>query len=93
MPNKAETRGKTKKVLAAHSIFNPSLFKMRDGVLMFTKSAIRQLFNYSSGEVGRICIPDAMIKEVWSLCPQSDLGGHRGLEGTLNKFLILHVLS
>ena len=27
-----------------------------------------------------------MLKEVWSLCPQSDLGGHRGLEGTLNKF-------
>ena len=28
-----------------------------------------------------------MVKEVWSLCHQSDLGGHRGLEGTLNKFL------
>ena len=25
--------------------------------------------------------------EVWSLCHQSDVGGHRGLEGTLNKFL------
>ena len=25
--------------------------------------------------------------EVWSLCHQSNLGGHRGLEGTLNKFL------
>ena len=28
-----------------------------------------------------------MVKEVWSLCHQSDLGGHRGLEGLLNKFL------
>ena len=28
-----------------------------------------------------------MIREVWSLCHQSDLGGHRGLEGRLNKFL------
>ena len=28
-----------------------------------------------------------MVKEVWSLCHQSDLGGHRGLERTLNKFL------
>ena len=28
-----------------------------------------------------------MVKEVWSLCHQSNLGGHRGLEGTWNKFL------
>ena len=28
-----------------------------------------------------------MVKEVWSLCHQSDQGGHRGVEGTLNKFL------
>ena len=27
------------------------------------------------------------MKEVWSLYHQSDLGGHRGLKGTLNKFL------
>ena len=26
------------------------------------------------------------MKEVWSLCHHSDLGGHRGLEVTLNKF-------
>ena len=28
-----------------------------------------------------------MVTEVWSLCHQSDLGGRRGLEGTLSKFL------
>ena len=28
-----------------------------------------------------------MVTEVWSLCHQSDLGGQRGLEGTLNIFL------
>ena len=28
-----------------------------------------------------------MIKEVWSLCHQSDIRGHKGLEGTFNKFL------
>ena len=83
LPNKAETRGKTKEVLAARSISDPSVFKMRDGVLMYTKSANQ----HQSGEVGRICIPGSMIKEVWSLCHQSNLGGHRGLEGTLNKFL------
>ena len=82
-PDKVETRGKMKEVLAARSVFDPSVFKIRDGVLMFTKSANR----HQSGEVGRICIPNSMIREVWSLCHQSDLGGHRGLEGTLNKFL------
>ena len=35
----------------------------------------------------RICLPESMEKEVWSLCHQSDIGGHRGLKGTLNKFL------
>ena len=29
----------------------------------------------------------SMVMEVWSLCHQSALGGHRGLEVTLNKFL------
>ena len=28
-----------------------------------------------------------IIKEVWCLCHQSDLEGHRGLEGTLSKLL------
>ena len=50
---------------------------------MFTKAANRN----QTGEVGRICLLDSMVKEVWSLCLQSDLGGHRGLERTLNKFL------
>ena len=64
-------------------MFNPAVFKMKDGVLMFTKAADRN----QVGEVGRICLPESMVREVWSLCHQSDLGGHRGLEGMLNKFL------
>ena len=59
------------------------MFKMKDGVLIFTKAANRNWI----GEVWRICLPESMVKEVWSLCHQSDLGGHRRLEGTLNKFL------
>ena len=56
---------------------------MKDGVLMFTKAA-----NWNQiREVGQICLPESMVKEVCSLCHQSDQGGHRGLEGTLNKFL------
>ena len=39
------------------------------------------------GEVWRICILESMVSQVWSLCHQSDVGGHRGLEGTLNKVL------
>ena len=83
VPDKVEIRGKMKEIQTACSLFNPSVFKIRDGILMFTKSANR----HQSGEVGRICIPKSMIREVWSLCHQSDLGGHRGLDGTLNKFL------
>ena len=83
LPEKAETRGKAREVLVARSMFDPTVFKMKDGVLMFTKAANKN----QVGEVGRICIPASMVREVWSLCHQSDLGGHRGLEGTLNKFL------
>ena len=37
--------------------------------------------------VWQIYLPESMVIEVWSLCHQSDLGGRRGLEWTLNKFL------
>ena len=50
---------------------------------MFTKAANRNRIR----EVWRMCLPESMVKEVWSLCHQSNLGGHRGLMRTLNKFL------
>ena len=64
LPEKAETRGKAREVLVAHSIFNPAVFKMKDGVLMFTKVGNKN----QVGEVGRICIPAFMVREVLSLC-------------------------
>ena len=64
-------------------MFDPKVFKMKDGLLMFTKAANRNWI----GEVWWTCPPESMVTEVWSLCHQSDLGGHRVLEGTLNKFL------
>ena len=70
-----ETRGKAREVLVAISMFNPEVFKMKDGVLMFTKAANRNWIR----EVWLICLPESMLKEVWSVCHQSDLGGHRGL--------------
>ena len=78
-----KTRGKARAVLVACSMSNPEVFKMKKGVLMFTKAAYRNQIR----EVWRICLPESMVKEVWSLCHQSDLEEHRGLEGTLNKFL------
>ena len=75
-PDKSEVRGKSREVLVARSKFSTALFKMNDGVLMYTKSANGNQL----GEVGRICIPESMVKEVWSLCHQSDSGGHRGIE-------------
>ena len=59
------------------------VFTMKDGVLMFTMAANKN----QKGEVWRICLPESMIREVWSLCYQRDLGGHRALEGSLNEFL------
>ena len=73
LPEKAGARGKAREVLVACSMFNPAVFKMKDGVLMFTKAADRNLVV----EVWRICLPESMIREVWSLFHQSDLGGHR----------------
>ena len=64
-------------------MFIPEVFKMKDGVLMFTKAANKNRIR----EVWQICLLESMVKEVWSLCHQSDLGEHRGSEGTLKKFL------
>ena len=83
VPNKAETKGNALEILLACSKFDPKNFKMRDRVLMFTKAANRNRV----GDVWWICFPESMVSEVWSLCHQSDAGGHRGFEGTLNKFL------
>ena len=77
------TRGKAREVLVACSMFDPAVFKMKDGVLMFTKAAYKN----QVGKVWRMCLLESMVTEVWSLCHQNDLGGHRGLEGILNKFL------
>ena len=60
---KAETRGKARKVLVACSMFEPEVFKMRDRVLMFTKAAHRNWIR----EVWQLWHPESMVLEVWSL--------------------------
>ena len=68
---KLETRGKASEVLVARSLFDPEVLKMRGGVLMFTKAANMNWI----GDVWRICLPELVVSEVWSLCHQSDVGG------------------
>ena len=70
VPEKAETREKAREVLVACSMFDLEVFKIRDRVLMFTKAANRNWI----GEVWRICLPESMVSEVWSLCHQRDAG-------------------
>ena len=41
LPKKTERSGKEREVLVARFIFDPEVFKMKDGVLMFTKAANR----------------------------------------------------
>ena len=57
-------------------MFDPAVFKIKDGVLMFTKAANRNRV----GEVWQICLPESMIREVWSLC-------HQRIGRNVNKFL------
>ena len=57
MLERGETRGKAREVLVACSMFDPEVFKRKDGVLMFTKAANRNWI----GEVWQICLPESMV--------------------------------
>ena len=59
-----ETKGKASEVLVAHSMFDLEIFKMKDGVLMFTKAANKNQI----GEVWQIYLPESLETEVLSLC-------------------------
>ena len=59
---KTDIRGKAREVLIAHSMFNLEIFKMKDGVLMFTKAANKNRI----GEVADMP-PRVHGKRVWSL--------------------------
>ena len=50
---KNETRGKARDVLVTCSMFDPEVFKMKNGVLMFTNATNKNRI----GEVWRICLP------------------------------------
>ena len=78
---KSENRGKSREVLVARAMFDPDVFKMR--IWIFTKATNQSRV----AETWRIHLPESMVREVWSLCHQSNTDGHRGVEGRLNKFL------
>ena len=63
LPEKTKTSGKAKGVLVAHSMLDLEVFKIKDGLLMFTEAANRNQIR----EVWRICLPESIVKEVWSL--------------------------
>ena len=87
---KAETRGKPREVMVAKSMFDPEMFKMWEGVVMFTKATNRN----KTGDVWQVCLPESMVSEVWGSCHQSIAGGHKGVDRTLNTCLKgLYVLS
>ena len=56
----SEARARAREVLVAHSIFDPEVFKMNDGVLMCTKAANRKW----TGEVWQICLLKSMVRKV-----------------------------
>ena len=60
VPDKMETRGKEREVLVARSMFDPTMFKMKDGVLRFTKAADKNRI----GEVWPICLPYSIVTKV-----------------------------
>ena len=45
----------------ACSMFNPEVFKMKDGVLMFTKAGNKNWIR----EVWQKCLLKSMVEEVW----------------------------
>ena len=81
---KTETRGNAKEVLVARSGSTQRYSRWRRECWC-TKAANKE----RRWEVWcrQICLPKSMITEVWSWCDQSNLGGHRGLEGVLSKLL------
>ena len=84
VPEKTEFRGKAREVLVTRSMFDPEIFKMKEGVLI----SPRQLTRPERRGMADMP-PESMITEVWCLCHQSNLGGHRSLEGTLSNLLKL----
>ena len=57
---KTETRSKAREVLVAGSMIDPEVFKMKDGVLMFTRASKRNRIR----EVWRICLQESIVKEI-----------------------------
>ena len=65
LPEKAETRGKAREVLIAHSIFDPAVFKMKGGVLMFTKAAKGNQIGYVSQYLWLGKCGVSVIRVIW----------------------------
>ena len=80
---KMETRGKAREVLVARSMFDPAVFKMKDGELMLTKADNKSLI----GEAWQICLPESIVMEEvmlevspeWNADPDLIMGDEAGM--------------
>ena len=81
-PKLIEVRGKVQEVLTVRQLFNPILFCLNNGVLCYN----RHTDPTKPYDAKRICIPESKLREAFQICHEGLAAGHRGVNGTLDKF-------
>ena len=81
-PKLAEVRGKVQEVLTVRQLFNPVLIMLNNGVLCYN----RHTDPTRTYDAKRICIPESKLREAFQICHEGLAAGHRGVNGTLDKF-------
>ena len=82
VPKLSEVRGKVQEVLTLRQLFNPVLFVIHNGVLCYN----RHTDPTKPYDALRICVPEVKLKETFQICHEGIMAGHRGVNGTLDKF-------
>ena len=82
-PTLQEIRGGEAELVTLRNLFSTEIFKIKDTILVFTKHMNR----FKEGDADRVCLPKKMVEEGFRICHEHTLSGHRGIQGTLNKFL------
>ena len=81
-PTLQEIRGGEAELVTLRNLFSTEIFKIKDNILVFTKHRNR----FKEGDADRVCLPKEMVEEGFKICHEHTLSGHRGIQGTLNKF-------
>lgn len=82
-PSLEEVRGGEVELILARGLFGSDNFIIKDGVLIFR----RKVDKMRNEEGDRVCLPEEKLREGFNLCHTHTLAGHRGITGTLDKFL------